>query len=141
METCKNSLTADPDLQSSVDWLTEVIHRFTDAYVKGNAPSTVNMDVLMHVEKVSVLDQFFLQFGSPTCLQWKKYESRYTDRAWTPQEMAAFEDGILIHGAELRAVRDEIGSRAMPEVVRYYGHWKKCVCLPAFIVPHLNYFT
>jgi hypothetical protein len=39
--------------------------------------------------------------------------------------MAAFEDGILIHGAELRAIRDEIGTRTMPEVVRYYGHWKK----------------
>jgi hypothetical protein len=41
--------------------------------------------------------------------------------------MAAFDDGILIHGAELRAIRDEIGTRTMPEVVRYYGHWKKYV--------------
>lgn len=53
--------------------------------------------------------------------------------------MAAFEDGILIHGAELRAVRDEIGSRTMPEVVRYYGHWKKYVLLPYFAPLFLNY--
>jgi hypothetical protein len=55
VEACKSSLTTNQDLQSSVDWLTEVIHRFTDAYMKGNAPSTVNMDVLMHAEKVSDL--------------------------------------------------------------------------------------
>ena len=54
MEACKDGLTTNEDLQSSVDWLTEVIHRFTDAYMKGNGPTTVNMDVLMHVEKVSI---------------------------------------------------------------------------------------
>lgn len=53
VEACKNGLTTDRDLLSSVDWLTEVIHRFTDAYMKGNAPHTVNMDVLMHSEKAS----------------------------------------------------------------------------------------
>ena len=31
-----------------------------------------------------------------------------------------------MHGAELRAVREEVTSRTMPEVVRFYGHWKKC---------------
>ena len=30
-----------------------------------------------------------------------------------------------MHGAELRAVREEVGTRPMPEVVRFYGHWKK----------------
>lgn len=39
--------------------------------------------------------------------------------------MTAFEDAILTHGAELRAVREEVATRTMPEVVRYYGHWKK----------------
>lgn len=42
-------------------------------------------------------------------------------------EKAAFEDAILSHGAELRPVQDEVGTRSMYEVVRYYGHWKKCV--------------
>ena len=52
VEACKDALTDNQDLRSGVDWLTEVIHRFTDAYMKDSAPSTVNMDVLMHVEKV-----------------------------------------------------------------------------------------
>ena len=39
--------------------------------------------------------------------------------------MAAFEDAVLTHGAELRTVRDEVGTRTIYEVVRYYGHWKK----------------
>lgn len=39
--------------------------------------------------------------------------------------MAAFEDAILAHGAELRSVRDEVQIRSVYEVVRYYGHWKK----------------
>lgn len=36
-----------------------------------------------------------------------------------------FEDAIAVHGAELRPVRDEVGTRTMPEVVRFYGHWKR----------------
>ena len=43
--------------------------------------------------------------------------------------MAAFEDAVLTHGAELRTVRDEVGTRTIYEVVRYYGHWKKYVLL------------
>ena len=41
--------------------------------------------------------------------------------------MAAFEDGIAQFGAELRSVRDEVGTRSMPEVVRFYGLWKEYV--------------
>lgn len=47
------------------------------------------------------------------------------DKEWTMEEVLAFEDAIQHHGAELRAVRDEVGSRSMPEVVRFYGHWKR----------------
>lgn len=57
-------------------------------------------------------------------LKWKK-ETRYTDRDWTLEEKVAFEDAISTHGAELRAVRDDVGSRSIYEVVRYYAHWKK----------------
>ena len=60
-------------------------------------------------------------------LQFKKNETRFTDKEWGADEAAAFEDAISMHGAELRAVREEIGTRTMPEVVRFYGHWKKCV--------------
>lgn len=38
------------------------------------------------------------------------------------------------HNAELRAVRDEVVTRTMPEVVRFYGHWKK-------YVPNNGHFT
>ena len=58
-------------------------------------------------------------------LQFKKNETRYTDKEWGADEVAAFEDAISMHGAELRAVREEVGTRPMPEVVRFYGHWKK----------------
>jgi hypothetical protein len=44
--------------------------------------------------------------------------------------MAAFEDAVLTHGAELRTVRDEVGTRTIYEVVRYYGHWKKYAAVP-----------
>jgi hypothetical protein len=44
--------------------------------------------------------------------------------------MAAFEDAVLTHGAELRTVRDEVGTRTIYEVVRYYGHWKKYIAVP-----------
>ena len=45
--------------------------------------------------------------------------------------MAAFEDAVLTHGAELRTVRDEVGTRTIYEVVRYYGHWKKYISIAA----------
>ena len=47
------------------------------------------------------------------------------DKEWVNGEISAFEDAIQHHGAELRAVRDEVTTRSMPEVVRFYGHWKK----------------
>lgn len=60
-------------------------------------------------------------------MQWKKGETRYIDREWTAEEVTAFEEGIHLHGPELRAVRDEVGTRTMPEVIRFYGRWKKYV--------------
>lgn len=65
-------------------------------------------------------------------------ETRYTDREWSDEEIAAFEDAIMAHGAELRPVRDEVGSRSMPEVVRFYGHWKKYVSSLCIIYRDLN---
>jgi hypothetical protein len=60
-------------------------------------------------------------------LKWKKSEVRYIDRDWSLEEKSAFEEAILKYGAELRPVREEIGTRSLHEVVRYYGHWKKWV--------------
>jgi hypothetical protein len=47
------------------------------------------------------------------------------DRMWLNDEIELFENAIFVHGAELRAVRDNVATRSIPEVVRFYGHWKK----------------
>lgn len=57
--------------------------------------------------------------------KWTKEETPYRDGDWTREEMVTFEDAIMHHNAELRAVRDEVVTRTMFEVVRYYGHWKR----------------
>ncbi|KAF9560108.1 hypothetical protein CPC08DRAFT_708307 [Agrocybe pediades] len=105
-EEIKKRLSDDPQVQSSVDWLTEVIRRLSEA--------SMALDGSMSSVKIT-----------PTRLEkWKKTETPYTDKEWSRSEIAAFEDGIQQHGAELRAVRDEVSTRSMPEVVRFYGHWK-----------------
>ena len=53
----------------------------------------------------------------------------FTDRAWSREEILAFEDAIALHGPELRAAKEEVPHRSMPEVVRFFGHWKKYVSL------------
>ncbi|KAN0109125.1 hypothetical protein V8E52_009647 [Russula decolorans] len=106
LEQRKMRLTAKQNLRSNVDWLTEAIRRFSEAYALGRDFSTVTMSNVFRSEK------------------WKASETRYADREWDSDEMAAFEDAVLTHGAELRTVRDEVGTRTIYEVVRYYGHWK-----------------
>ncbi|TFK71677.1 hypothetical protein BDN72DRAFT_957959 [Pluteus cervinus] len=106
VEAYKKGLTSDAEQARSVDWLTEVVRRFSDAASAAKPFTSVNMKSGTRMEK------------------WKKHETRYTDREWTREEVAAFEDGISLHGAELRAVRDEVGTRSVPEVVRFYGQWK-----------------
>ncbi|KAH9893367.1 hypothetical protein C8Q73DRAFT_696721 [Cubamyces lactineus] len=106
LEKQKQLLTRNDKLKCSVDWLTEVTFRLTDAWLNKRDFSTVSMRSPMRLQK------------------WKKAETRYTDKDWSAEEVAAFEDAIQMHGAELRAVREEVGTRPMPEVVRFYGHWK-----------------
>ncbi|KAJ8473751.1 hypothetical protein ONZ51_g7685 [Trametes cubensis] len=106
LEKQKQLLTRNDKLKCSVDWLTEVTFRLTDAWLNKRDFSTVSMRSPMRLQK------------------WKKTETRYTDKDWSAEEVAAFEDAIQMHGAELRAVREEVGTRPMPEVVRFYGHWK-----------------
>ncbi|KAJ7504211.1 hypothetical protein B0H11DRAFT_2154460 [Mycena galericulata] len=91
-------LSSDKKLRTSVDWLTEVIHRFSVAALAAKPFSTVNMRSSMRTEK------------------WKKHETRYTDKEWSVEEIAAFEDAIAAHGPELRAVRDEVVTRSIYEV-------------------------
>ncbi|KAG6829064.1 hypothetical protein H0H92_005838 [Tricholoma furcatifolium] len=106
VEACKASLTSDPELQSSVDWLTEVIRRFSEAALAAKPLTSVDMKSPMRSQK------------------WKKYDTLYTDRPWTDEEVDAFEMALDKHGAELRSVRDSLPSRTMPEIVRFYGLWK-----------------
>lgn len=106
LQEWKGALTRKQENLYNVDWLTEAIRRFSQAYLMGRGWSTVDMSVPTRVEK------------------WKRGETRFADIEWSLEEIAAFEDGILLHGAELRAVRDEVCTRTMPEVVRFYGHWK-----------------
>ncbi|KAG8221065.1 hypothetical protein J3R82DRAFT_2579 [Butyriboletus roseoflavus] len=106
LEEWKSALTRRSEDLHSVDWLIEALRRFSQAHLMNRGWSTVDMSVPARTEK------------------WKKGETRYIDREWTAEEVAAFEDGILLHGPELRAVRDEVGTRTVPEVVKFYGRWK-----------------
>ncbi|KAH9944958.1 uncharacterized protein BXZ73DRAFT_95950 [Epithele typhae] len=105
-EKQKDMLTRSETLKRSVDWLTEVTFRLTDAWLKQRDFATVSMRSPMRLQK------------------FNRSETRYTEKDWAPDEVAAFEDAIQMHGAELRAVREEVSTRTMPEVVRFYGHWK-----------------
>jgi hypothetical protein len=57
--------------------------------------------------------------------QWTKSKERYIDREWSDNELVAFEDALSLHGPELRAVRDEVHTRTIYEVVRQFGLFKK----------------
>ncbi|TRM57900.1 hypothetical protein BD626DRAFT_438803 [Schizophyllum amplum] len=105
-EEIKRRLAADEKVFSDVDYQTEVTHRLTDAFLAGRPFSSVDMKSPYRTEK------------------WSTEQKLYKDKDWTPQEIAAFEGAIQEHGAELRAVREEVGTRTMKEVVRFYGHWK-----------------
>lgn len=52
VESCKRSLTDDKKLQASVDWLTEVIRRFSEAALAARPFTAVNMKNKFHVDKV-----------------------------------------------------------------------------------------
>ncbi|KAH9832546.1 uncharacterized protein C8Q71DRAFT_258205 [Rhodofomes roseus] len=106
LETHKSSLSTNSTLKCHIDWLTEVTRRLTEAWMAHREFATVNMKSVMRHEK------------------FKKSETRCIDREWTNQEIAAFEDAIAVHGAELRPVREEVGTRSIYEVIRFYGHWK-----------------
>ena len=133
-----HKLATRKDMTYSVDWLTEVVRRVSDAHRTNKGLETVNMRTPMRSEKVCALCYIAVMIRSayilpPIYVQWKKHETRYTDREWNHDEIAAFEDGISQFGAELRSVRDEIGTRSMPDVVRFYGKWKKQVLF--FLLP------
>ncbi|KIY68025.1 hypothetical protein CYLTODRAFT_431056 [Cylindrobasidium torrendii FP15055 ss-10] len=106
LEALKNGLTSDPKEASSVDWLTEVIRRYSEVALSAGAMSTVDMS------------------GETRLEMWKDRPTRWFDTEWSREEVLAFEDAIGQIGARLRECREEVGTRSLPEVVRFYGHWK-----------------
>jgi hypothetical protein len=55
-------------------------------------------------------------------------EARYFDREWSDDEIRAFEQSIRAHGgAEMRVMQRDVRTRTIPELVRFYGRWKKRV--------------
>lgn len=139
VEECMRGLTDDAELRHNVDWLTEVIRRFSDAAIVARSFTSVNMKSPKSTVKVDFRLKL-LELVLILVWKWVKddkglyttVEKAYIDEPWTRDEVVAFEDAIQLHGAELRAVRDEVVSRSMPEVVRFYGHWKRCDLLPRY---------
>ncbi|KAG2183834.1 hypothetical protein INT44_008845 [Umbelopsis vinacea] len=44
---------------------------------------------------------------------------------WTPEDIAAFEDGIRSFGHELHSVSSKVPKRSMAQIVRFFYKWKK----------------
>ncbi|KAL0060485.1 putative PHD type zinc finger protein with BAH domain-containing protein [Marasmius tenuissimus] len=94
---------------SGVDFLTEAIRQLTDASINGRPLTSVTIRTI----------------EAPRHEKWKTHPTKhYTDHDWTENEKETFEESINAYGAELRSVRDDLVVKSMPEVVRYYGHWK-----------------
>ncbi|KAL0574305.1 putative PHD type zinc finger protein with BAH domain-containing protein [Marasmius crinis-equi] len=94
---------------SGVDFLTEAVRQLTDASINGRPLTSVTMKTI----------------EAPRMERWKTHPTKhYTDHDWTENEKETFEESINAYGAELRSVRDDLVVKSMPEVVRYYGHWK-----------------
>ncbi|KAJ3773251.1 hypothetical protein FB446DRAFT_733812 [Lentinula raphanica] len=109
MESCIRNIANEEKTRTSVDFLTEVVRQFSEATLIGKSLNTVTTKTL----------------NAPRIEKWKAQPTRhYTDREWSREEIVAFEDAIAVHGAELRAVRDEVVVRSIYEVVRFYAHWK-----------------
>lgn len=54
VETYKSSLTRNEKLKYNIDWLTEAIRRYSDAWAAGRDLLTVNMKSPMRQEKVGL---------------------------------------------------------------------------------------
>ncbi|KAG0234629.1 putative PHD type zinc finger protein with BAH domain-containing protein [Actinomortierella wolfii] len=46
-------------------------------------------------------------------------------RDWTVDEIERFEEGIRVYGHELHAIKKQVGSRSMKDIVRFFYQWKK----------------
>jgi hypothetical protein len=110
-----------------VDWLTEIMRRFSVAYLQKESFSTVSIKNPLRVLKVKLLLDKIISVLL-TAHQWKK-ESRYADKEWDDEEIGAFESAIIDFGPELRSVCEQVTTRTLPEVVRFFTLWKTHVYL------------
>jgi hypothetical protein len=85
VEDCKDNLTIDPDLGSNVDWLTELIRRFSEAFLNGRPLSNVNMRNLARLEKVRAAHILVPSY---------------------PRFRVVEEAGIIVHGQNVAQRRD-----------------------------------
>ncbi|KAH7098247.1 hypothetical protein BKA62DRAFT_713863 [Auriculariales sp. MPI-PUGE-AT-0066] len=94
------------DMLHNVDYLTEVIARLSQAYLAKQSMSSVSLKNPVSNRK------------------WDKSPRRYIDREWNDEEARAFNAAAQDARGDLRSVREEIPSRAMAEIVRYFVRWK-----------------
>ncbi|EJD47915.1 hypothetical protein AURDEDRAFT_113199 [Auricularia subglabra TFB-10046 SS5] len=106
VEQRKLTLTSRRDMLHSVDYLTEAIFRLSTAFITKQPMTSISLK-------------------NPTrVLKWKKTETRWIDREWNDEETRAFNIAAHEYGGELRLVREDVPTRSMPEIVRYFGKWK-----------------
>lgn len=128
MERRKSILTARKDLQHNVDWIEEVIRRFSEAFANKQSFYSVNMRRPLCIRAVSINSVCMNQSNQS---QFKDgTEKRYRDKDWSEIEETIFDESVKKHHSELRHVRSDLKTRTMPEIVRYFGHWKSYVCSP-----------
>lgn len=107
LDSCMSELYGAEEYKSTnVDWLSEAVRRFSQTRREKRYFSETSMRTLTRHDR------------------WKKAEVRIFDRDWTVEEVSAFEDAIQAHGPELRSVREEVSTKTIFEVVRFYGRWK-----------------
>lgn len=115
-------------MQYNVDYLTEVIFRLSQAFISKQPLENVSLKVPTSLRKASRVCMSAILWLTRIS-KWKKSETRYTDREWNDEEASAFTQAVQEYGGELRLVRDDIPTRTMPEIVRYFGKWKKSVTI------------
>jgi len=110
VEEHMRSLASKKSLLQNVDWMTEFFERVSNS------------------EGGKELSPHLMKGALRATRKWTKNPGRFVDREWSENELLAFEDALSLHGPELRAVRDEVHTRTMPEIVRHFGLFKaKCL--------------
>lgn len=107
----------------------EAVRRLSLAYTSKEPFSSVKIKNSKRTRRVCLITGYIIAFTKLTTTliwQWQRMDSRFYDKEWTEEEVKLFEKGLEYHhGAELGLIKGEIKTRSVPEIVRFYGHWKK----------------